>query len=68
MAEAQKDPWLDSKLAVRRWDDLAKDPDMTTPPLGYFTDMAVRSLLKSRDDSGGSSVAEAMPKAQIAVA
>jgi predicted HD phosphohydrolase len=45
--EARKDPLLEEKLAVRRWDDLAKDPDMKTPDLKSFEDMAVRSLLRS---------------------
>lgn len=45
---AQRDPLLESKLAVRRWDDQAKDPTMRTPPLSAFEEMAVRSLLKSK--------------------
>ena len=52
MEEAQKDPWLEDKLAVRRWDDLAKDPEMITPPLSHFEDMTVRSLVKSRSQIG----------------
>jgi predicted HD phosphohydrolase len=48
VAEAQKDPWLESKLAVRSWDDQAKDPSMQTPPLEHFEEMMVSSLLKSR--------------------
>ncbi|SMR54414.1 unnamed protein product [Zymoseptoria tritici ST99CH_1A5] len=47
VAEARKDPLLGDKLAVRRWDDQAKDPNMTTPDLQSFEDMAVRSLLRS---------------------
>lgn len=43
--EAEQDPWLQQKLAVRRWDDLAKDPDLKTQPLNYYHDMAVDSLL-----------------------
>lgn len=46
--EAQKDPLLQEKLQVRKWDDLAKDPDMQTPPLSSFEDMMVASLLQSR--------------------
>ena len=46
--EARKDPWLDNKLAVRRWDDQAKDPNMTTPPLSHFEDMTIQSLVQSR--------------------
>ena len=44
----QKDPWLENKLAVRKWDDQAKDPSMWTPPLSDYQDMAVKSLLRSR--------------------
>lgn len=43
--EAQKDPWLQQKLAVRRWDDLAKVPDMKVEPLSFYEDMAIKSLL-----------------------
>lgn len=43
--EAQKDPLLGAKLAVRRWDDLAKEPNMETLPLEYYERMAVKSLL-----------------------
>ncbi|KAJ5301011.1 uncharacterized protein N7443_006013 [Penicillium atrosanguineum] len=48
VAEAQKDPWLEAKLAVRRWDDLAKKPDLTVPPLELYEEMAYECLLKSR--------------------
>ncbi|EME44302.1 hypothetical protein DOTSEDRAFT_117926, partial [Dothistroma septosporum NZE10] len=43
--QAQNDPLLKDKLAVRRFDDLAKDPEMVTPPLDNFAAMAVRSLV-----------------------
>ncbi|KAK4944199.1 hypothetical protein LTR10_016312 [Elasticomyces elasticus] len=46
--EAQKDPLLEAKLAVRRWDDMAKVPHMDTLPLHYYERMAVKSLLNSR--------------------
>lgn len=49
--EAQKDPWLENKLAVRRWDDQAKDPNMKTPPLSHFEEMTVRSLIQSRSQA-----------------
>ena len=48
VTEARKDPWLESKLAVRRWDDQAKVPNMQTPSLDHFEEMMVSSLLKSR--------------------
>lgn len=48
MREAEKDPWLQNKLSLRRWDDQAKDPTMETPPLSHFEDMTVQSLMKSR--------------------
>ncbi|KAJ6104605.1 hypothetical protein N7523_010925 [Penicillium sp. IBT 18751x] len=46
--KAQKDPWLGAKLSVRRWDDLAKKPDVTVPPLEMYEEMAYECLLKSR--------------------
>ncbi|KAJ5650843.1 uncharacterized protein N7484_004566 [Penicillium longicatenatum] len=46
--EAQKDPWLQAKLAVRRWDDLAKDPDCIVSPLEAYEDIAFQCLLESR--------------------
>ncbi|EXJ77964.1 hypothetical protein A1O3_09123 [Capronia epimyces CBS 606.96] len=46
--EAEKDPLLAAKLAIRRWDDLAKVPDMETLPLDHYEPMAVESLLASR--------------------
>ncbi|OAL24449.1 phosphonoacetate hydrolase [Fonsecaea nubica] len=48
VAEAQKDPLLQAKLAVRRWDDMAKVPKMATLPLEYYERMATKSLLASR--------------------
>ncbi len=48
MEEANKDPWIQEKVALRRWDDQAKNPNMKTPPLGNFEEMTVRSLSKSR--------------------
>jgi putative nucleotidyltransferase with HDIG domain len=44
---AQEDPWIEQKLAVRRWDDLAKDPNMKVNPLSFYEDMAIKSLLGS---------------------
>ncbi|OJI98060.1 hypothetical protein ASPVEDRAFT_880579 [Aspergillus versicolor CBS 583.65] len=46
--DARNDPWLDAKLAVRRWDDRAKDPEMEVPGLDAYEDMAVRCLVDSR--------------------
>ncbi|KAJ5646487.1 hypothetical protein N7490_002859 [Penicillium lividum] len=48
IAEAQKNPWLQAKLSVRRWDDLAKDPDCVVPPLEAYTEIAYHCLLESR--------------------
>lgn len=45
---AQQDPLLEDKLAVRRWDDRAKDPNFQTPPLSAFEDITVQSLIMSR--------------------
>ncbi|KXT18753.1 hypothetical protein AC579_2716 [Pseudocercospora musae] len=46
--EAQKDPLLEDKLTVRRFDDLAKDPDMQTPDLHSFETSAIKALAHSR--------------------
>jgi predicted HD phosphohydrolase len=43
--DAQKDPWLEAKLAVRRWDDLAKDPDCVVPNLEAYRETAYQFLL-----------------------
>ncbi|KAF2164023.1 hypothetical protein M409DRAFT_68240 [Zasmidium cellare ATCC 36951] len=45
---AQQDPWLENKLAVRRWDDLAKNPKLKTPELQSFAASATKSLIQSR--------------------
>ncbi|KIV85911.1 hypothetical protein PV11_01562 [Exophiala sideris] len=47
---AQKDPLLAEKLAVRKWDDLAKDPAKKTFDLEYFIPLATASLLRSRQE------------------
>ncbi|EME79187.1 uncharacterized protein MYCFIDRAFT_143126, partial [Pseudocercospora fijiensis CIRAD86] len=46
--KAQEDPLLEGKLTVRRFDDLAKDPNMQTPDLYSFETSAVRALTRSR--------------------
>lgn len=43
--EAQKDPWLQAKLAVRRWDDLAKDPNCVVSPLEAYEEIAYHCLI-----------------------
>lgn len=50
--EAQQDPWLEQKLAVRRWDDLAKDPSMKVEPLQFYENMAIKSLRGSSVEKG----------------
>jgi predicted HD phosphohydrolase len=42
---ARQDPWLEEKLAVRRFDDLAKDPSLKVEPLSFYEDMAIKSLV-----------------------
>lgn len=49
--EAQKDPLLEAKLAVRRWDDMAKVSDLKTLPLDYYERMATKSLLGEQTTS-----------------
>lgn len=46
--EAEKDPWLQQKLAVRKWDDMAKDPELKTQPLSHYRQMAVDSLIAEK--------------------
>ncbi|KAF9892877.1 hypothetical protein FE257_000466 [Aspergillus nanangensis] len=46
--EARKDPWLEAKLAVRRWDDKAKVPNMEVPNLASYEDLAIEYLASSR--------------------
>lgn len=45
--EAQMDPWLEQKLAVRKWDDMAKEVGLEIAPLEHYHDMAVKSLVRS---------------------
>lgn len=42
--EARKDPFLEAKLAVRMWDDLAKDPTMKVPGLASYESIAISCL------------------------
>ncbi|KAI2703862.1 hypothetical protein CBS147317_5155 [Penicillium roqueforti] len=46
--EAQKDPLLEAKLSVRRWDDLAKKPNWKVPDLEAYEEIAYRCLIDSR--------------------
>ncbi|KAF2102469.1 Phosphonoacetate hydrolase [Rhizodiscina lignyota] len=46
--EAQKDPWLQEKLAVRRWDDQAKEAGAKTPDLKSYEPIATKCLMNSR--------------------
>ena len=49
MREVEKDPWLQDKLMVRRWDDLAKEPEKKTFPLSYYQQMAIENLVRESD-------------------
>ncbi|KAJ6114838.1 Alkaline phosphatase-like alpha/beta/alpha [Penicillium sp. IBT 16267x] len=44
--EAQKDPLLEAKLAVRRWDDQEKVLNIAVPPLEAYEEMAYDCLLE----------------------
>ncbi|KAE8553236.1 hypothetical protein EYB25_004618 [Talaromyces marneffei] len=46
--EAHKDPLLQAKLAVRRWDDLAKVPNIEVPDLAEYEETIYDCLLESR--------------------
>ncbi|ERS96920.1 hypothetical protein HMPREF1624_06247 [Sporothrix schenckii ATCC 58251] len=48
VAEARKDPLLENKLNVRRWDDLAKVAGKVVPGLDAYEDMAVHCLAGAR--------------------
>jgi gamma-butyrobetaine dioxygenase len=41
----ESSPYAEDACRVRRWDDQAKDPAVTVPPLGHFTAM-LRSLAR----------------------
>jgi putative nucleotidyltransferase with HDIG domain len=43
--EAQHDSLLEAKLAVRRWDDLAKKPNCKVPPLEAYEELAYQCLI-----------------------
>ncbi|KAJ6442372.1 major facilitator superfamily transporter [Purpureocillium lavendulum] len=43
--EAQNDPLLDAKLAVRRWDDEAKVPGRVVPGLMEYMNIAIECLI-----------------------
>ncbi len=47
MREFSKMPYLDDILQVRRWDDLAKDPLLKTPPFSYYQPILER-LVKTK--------------------
>uniref|UniRef100_A0A8H7N0P2 HD domain-containing protein n=1 Tax=Bionectria ochroleuca TaxID=29856 RepID=A0A8H7N0P2_BIOOC len=59
--EAENNPWLQEKLAVRRYDDLAKNPDAVTPPLEAYQEMAYKCLLESRSSINLNSRTYALP-------
>lgn len=45
VAEFELNPFYKDAVALRRWDDLAKDPTMETPTVDYFTN-AIENTLK----------------------
>jgi hypothetical protein len=40
---------LNAKISVRRWDDLAKNPDLKVPPLEAYKELAYQCLLGRLD-------------------
>lgn len=36
VSDYEQQPHYEASLIVRRWDDLAKDPDLVTPPLAHY--------------------------------
>lgn len=45
VTKAKQDPFINDKVALRKWDDLAKDPDVQAPTLDNYLDMAVKNIL-----------------------
>jgi gamma-butyrobetaine dioxygenase len=42
--EFEANPWAQDAIAVRRWDDIGKQPGRTTPPLAHYLDIARRCV------------------------
>ena len=42
VAEFERGPFVQDAVRLRRWDDLAKDPEMKTPPLSHFAEILSR--------------------------
>lgn len=47
MKKAELDPWLSQKVALRKWDDLAKNPSMVVPSLDTYRAMVMSCLAGS---------------------
>jgi gamma-butyrobetaine dioxygenase len=54
----EREPWFRSAVAVRRWDDAAKDPAATPPAFGYYKPMLRRLL---RDQASGAALRPGSP-------
>jgi hypothetical protein len=44
LADFAASPHAEAACRIRRWDDAAKDPDVTTPPFDHFRPMLTRLL------------------------
>jgi phosphonate degradation associated HDIG domain protein len=47
-AQFEDNPWFETIVKVRRFDDAAKVVDMPTPPMSHFLDITRRVLTKTR--------------------
>lgn len=45
---AEQDPWLQDKLNVRKWDDLAKNPEIKAPAIDTYVDIAVKNIIDNK--------------------
>lgn len=42
---ASQNPFINDMVALRKWDDLAKDPSIQAPELSNYIDMAVNNIM-----------------------
>ena len=45
----RENPFLDDAVRLRRWDDLAKDPSVATPPLSHYARYVRQVVVKDAD-------------------
>jgi predicted HD phosphohydrolase len=50
ISEFEANPWYRDALALRRWDDLAKVPDMAVPDLAHYR-ARIAIVLRGRQEN-----------------